>query len=136
MRKNPQPPKATVSDGICLVSSVWDFALLSSACGFGGVFVVYEEVSQGVYRVVVQAVFERQFASGSTAGFGIMIAPHRLYQPLAQFWGVRSDVNHQKMFRLNEIFARNLLDKYQTPLFYAERKVKGMLEFCRCYLVP
>ncbi len=48
---------------VCLLLFVLDF-LVSSACGFAAAFVVDEEISQGVYWVVVQAVLEWQFAGG------------------------------------------------------------------------
>jgi hypothetical protein len=77
MRRNSafsEEEKAQIPVGICSIPP---------ACGFGCAVVVDEKVPHGVYRMVVQAVFERQFAGGSgTAGVGIMIAPHRLYQPL------------------------------------------------------
>jgi len=48
---------------VCLLLFVLDF-LVSSACGFAAAFVVDEEISQGVYRMVVDAVLEWQFAAG------------------------------------------------------------------------
>ena len=43
---------------------------------------VDEEIAEGVYGVVVEAVFEGQLA-GDAAGFGIVIAFHRLDQARA-----------------------------------------------------
>ena len=45
---------------VCLLFFVLDF-LVPPCCSFAAAFVVDEEVSQGVYRVVVQAVLEWQF---------------------------------------------------------------------------
>jgi hypothetical protein len=57
--------------------------LIPPAHGLAAEFVVHEKVPQGIYRVVVQPVLQRQFRTAAGFSFRITIAMHRLYQPLA-----------------------------------------------------